>query len=1237
MEHLETLLIANRGAIAARIARTAKSLNIHTIAIYTATDAAPLHVTEADESVLLSSGDSKGYLDGHEIIKIAKERGANAIIPGYGFLSENANFARAVAAAGMVFVGPSPEAIESFALKHTARELAVKADVPVVLGTKGLIENEADAVSESKKLGFPVMLKATAGGGGMGLLACQNVEELKDSFATVKSRGETLFENAGVFIEKYYPNYHHIEVQILGNGLGDVIHFGVRECSIQRRHQKIIEECPGPFVTKYPELREKLGAAAVRLAESIKYSSVGTIEYLVDDESKEWFFLEMNTRLQVEHGITELCYNIDLVKLMLEQANCQLMGSGGISKSALKGLHVATPNGAAIECRVYAGNPARDYAPSPGTLQAVEWAEMKDSRIDTWVHTGTKVTSNYDPLLAKAMFHSPTRSNTIRDMRELLYQSRILGPPTNLDFLGAILENEQFVAGNTLTNFLSTFKYSPAAIDVLSGGAYTQIQDYPGRPSMGRGFPQSGPMDPLAFQIANALVGNPLGKEGLEITLTGPELLFLGPAIVAICGAPIDIKLDGESMPMWSRIYIKAGQKLNIGKTTGGGCRSYMAIHGGFPTVPMWFTSKSTSPGLGVGGYQGRQLLAGDFLDILNAFSKGLSKPLSVPGSLIPEYSNHWDILAMVGPYDEGYLLDEDFEMIYSTKWQISHNAARGGIRLIGPKPKWARKDGGDGGAHPSNVIEYGYPIGALNWTGDDPCVFPVDCPDLGGFVSSTTIIKADYWRLGQMKAGDTMQFRRVTLSDAYETRKKVNHFIRSVAAACYGNSGFEGIKPLDYSELPASAENDIYNKAVIYRIKAKGNQPLTTYRQGADDYVLVDYGKGSFDLNHRCRVTALIKALKGTLGRLSEGLIKTVGCGNSLLIYYDGFAIPQANLIARLIGLEAKLGDLSKAKVPSRIFKLPITFDSRRQDAAIKRYQETQRPYASYLPDNIDFVAKNNGISRNDLESLFLNRKLIAVSVGFFAALPLCLPVDPRQRINCPKYNPSRVFTPEGQVSWGGSCLAIYNVESPGGYQLTGLTIPCVDMLGSKAGYSLSRPWLFEDFDQLTFYKVSEEEYERQLSTFHSGRYVYQAEECEFDMEEHNKLLVDTAQEVKEVKAKQRKAQAEMEKYEAELMEKWIVEKAAGKIPMDKIEALLNDPAISKVESPLNANVWKVIAKEGDKLEANGVVVILEAMKLEISVRAEDHLAGGRAEKLLVKPGEVVKAGDPILLVRIG
>lgn len=271
----------------------------------------------------------------------------------------------------MVWVGPAPDSIESFGIKHTARELADKAGVPIVPGSRGLIKSEGDAVKQADQLGFPVMLKATAGGGGMGLSTCQDVQEVKDAFQTVKSRGETLFKNDGIFMERFYPYSHHIEVQVFGNGKGDAIHFGERECSIQRRHQKVIEECPSPFVERHPRLRQKLCAAAVRLAQSIGYASAGTIEYLVDDKTADFFFLEMNTRLQVEHGITELCYGVDLVQLMLEQADAQLSGKGGVEVEKLNLLQPNKPKGAAIEARVYAENPARDYAPSPGTLQIV--------------------------------------------------------------------------------------------------------------------------------------------------------------------------------------------------------------------------------------------------------------------------------------------------------------------------------------------------------------------------------------------------------------------------------------------------------------------------------------------------------------------------------------------------------------------------------------------------------------------------------------------------------------------------------------------------------------------------------------------------------------------------------------------------------------------------------------------------------------------------------------------------
>lgn len=265
-------------------------------------------------------------------------------------------------------------------------------------GSGALVDSEDGAVAAATRLGLPVMLKATGGGGGMGLVECRSVGEVREGWGVVRSRGEALFANGGVFVERFYGAARHVEVQVFGNGMGEAVHFGERECSIQRRHQKVVEECPSPFVEAREGLRGELGRAAVMLAESVRYGSAGTVEYLVDDETGEFFFLEMNTRLQVEHGITELCYGVDLVEMMLRQADAERTG-GGLDGAYLKSLQPEGPKGAAIEVRVYAENPIRDFAPSPGLLQQVEWEESLGTRIDTWVFTGSRITPNYGKTL----------------------------------------------------------------------------------------------------------------------------------------------------------------------------------------------------------------------------------------------------------------------------------------------------------------------------------------------------------------------------------------------------------------------------------------------------------------------------------------------------------------------------------------------------------------------------------------------------------------------------------------------------------------------------------------------------------------------------------------------------------------------------------------------------------------------------------------------------------------------
>jgi urea carboxylase len=406
------------------------------------------------------------------------------------------------------------------------------------------------------------------------------------------------------------------------------------------------------------------------------------------------------------------------------------------------------------------------------------------------------------------------------------------------------------------------------------------------------------------------------------------------------------------------------------------------------------------------------------------------------------------------------------------------------------------------------------------------------------------------------MKAGDTLQYKRVSLEEALELRRGVNAFLDAIQYVVDGGN-VEGVKPLQTTYTPKGD----FDKSIIWQREAQGAEPLVRYRQGGDDHIVIEYGNEEFDLNHRCRTTALEGKLRGKEAPkwLKDNLqASTSGC-TTLTLFYDGLKLPRNQLVEHLQLLEDQIGDLSKIKVPCRRFKLPLSFESKVQDDATKRYMETTRPHAPYLPSNLDFVAKNNAFSPDQLKHNFLNGTFIAVIMGFFSGNTVSLPVDPRQRMSSPKANPSRTFTPEGTAGWGGSCLSIYPSDSPGGYMMLGQTIPCFDLFGYKAGFSPERPWLFQDFDLIDFERVSEAEMDAQLLRFRAGTYEWQWEKAEFDMAEHNKLLIDTADEVKEMRARQAKAQDEMTAAETESLARWREEKAQNKVDVSSIETMLN------------------------------------------------------------------------------
>ena len=433
-----SILIANRGEIACRIIKTAKEMGIRSIAVYVDADKDSLFVKQADESIRLEDG---GYLDGDQIINAAKMSGAQAIHPGYGFLSENASFARKVKKEKLIWVGPSPNVISVMGDKLKAKELAIKADVPTLPMTS--------KPNEAKKIGYPLLIKAAAGGGGKGMRIVTKEKDLKESIVSAQREAKSGFNDERIFIERYVEKSRHIEIQILGDSKGNVVHLGERECSIQRRHQKIIEESPSPRISD--DVRNKMGEAAVKLAKQIKYESAGTVEFLFDDKTEEFWFLEVNTRLQVEHPVTEEVTGIDLVCEQLKIAR------GESLEFDQKDI---TWTGSSIEARLYAEDPNNDFLPEIGTLIAFEENNSAEARWDTGVNKGTVVGTDFDPMLAKIISYAPNRTDAAGKLAKALESAHIGGVKTNRDFLVNCLKTKEFLDGDTTSDFIERVKPS---------------------------------------------------------------------------------------------------------------------------------------------------------------------------------------------------------------------------------------------------------------------------------------------------------------------------------------------------------------------------------------------------------------------------------------------------------------------------------------------------------------------------------------------------------------------------------------------------------------------------------------------------------------------------------------------------------------------------------------------------------------------------------------------------------
>jgi acetyl-CoA carboxylase biotin carboxylase subunit len=437
------ILIANRGEIALRIIRACKELGVQSVAIYSEPDLDSLHVQLADEAICIGpASSSESYLKIDRIISAAEIADVDAIHPGYGFLAENAHFAEVCASCQIKFIGPSPQAIRLMGDKNSARDCARNAGVPISPGSDGIVEDEAEALKIAKKIGYPVMIKAVAGGGGRGMRIAHNEVSLVQGFHAARMEADKAFGNGAVYIEKFIVNPHHIEFQVFGDEHGRVVHLGERDCSLQRRNQKIVEECPSPLMTS--DLRKRMGDASIKLCETVGYSNAGTIEYLVDDDGN-FYFMEMNTRIQVEHPITEEVYGCDLVKQQIQVAAGEHLSSYVVE---------AQPRGHAIECRINAEDPDRNFQPCPGNIELYYAPGGRGVRIDSHAYAGYPIPPNYDSMIAKVIATASSRAACISRMSRALNEYMITGIKTTIPFQMAIMQNSSFRRGQYHTGFV---------------------------------------------------------------------------------------------------------------------------------------------------------------------------------------------------------------------------------------------------------------------------------------------------------------------------------------------------------------------------------------------------------------------------------------------------------------------------------------------------------------------------------------------------------------------------------------------------------------------------------------------------------------------------------------------------------------------------------------------------------------------------------------------------------------
>jgi urea carboxylase len=1174
------VLVANRGEIAGRIGRTLKRMGIGSVAVYSDADRFTRPVLDADEAIGIGPAPAaESYLNVDAIIEACLRTGAQAVHPGYGFLSENRSFAERLAQRGIVFVGPRPEHLDAFGLKHKAREIARASDVPLLPGS-GLLETVEEAVREADRIGFPLMLKSTAGGGGIGMQLCHDMTMLAERFESVQRTAHASFGDARVYLERFVARARHIEVQIFGDGKGNVVSLGERDCSLQRRNQKVVEETPAPGLSD--DIRQRLHSTAAALGKAVAYESAGTVEFIYDVERQDFYFLEVNTRLQVEHPVTEAVFGIDLVEWMIRQAAGEdVLGHAG----------VLVPKGAAIEVRLYAENPSAGFRPSAGRLTSVRFPS--DVRIDGWIETGTEVSAFYDPMLAKVIVGAATRDEALRRLTVALRATVVAGIETNLDYLSAIANSDVVRSGQATTGTLGSFSYASRTVDVIAPGAQSSVQELPGRLHLWHvGVPPSGPMDEASFRLANQAVGNPETMTALELTVNGPTLRFNIDATVALMGAHMKASLDGVDVVYGKPVSVRVGQTIAIGRIQGPGQRTYLAIRGGFD-VPEVLGSRAVFSLGAFGGHATGVLKAGDVLHV-GPEAGALGAARQIKEDERPQLTSTWLIGVLYGPHGApDFFCEKDIETLFSAAYEVHFNSARTGVRLIGPKPGWARTDGGEAGLHPSNIHDNAYAVGSIDFTGDMPIILGPDGPSLGGFVCPAVVSRDELWKIGQLKPGDSVRFVAVRRDDPV-AGPTVLGIARELGSAIVGRN--------DNSPIPV------------------------VYRRAGDDNLLIEYGPMELDIALRLRVHVLAQALQSEKLR---GLIDLTPGIRSLQVHYDSSLLPRRKLLDILHRIECALPSVDQMSVPSRIVHLPLSWRDPQAELAMRKYQELVRPDAPWCPSNVEFIRRINGLeSEEDIRRIVFDASYLVLGLGdVYLGAPVATPVDPRHRLVTTKYNPARTWTPENAVGIGGAYMCIYGMEGPGGYQLFGRTIQMWNTWRTTKVFEPGHPWLLRFFDRIRFFPVDAEDLLDARAAFPYGQYDIKIEEGHLSYADYAKQLTSDRQSISQFKTKQQAAfEAERARWREMRLDETPAEISDGSAPSQDIP----DGAVG-VFSEVPGNIWKIEIAEGCAVAQGDLIAIIESMKMEISIRSP---AAGRVKSVPVKPGQTLRAGDVVALI---